>query len=53
MKIVRHWHRLFREAENPWRGVQGQIGWGLQLPCLLEGVTASVREAQTMFEFYV
>lgn len=43
VKIVRLWHRFFREAANPWRVVQGQVGWDMEQPWLLECVTAHVR----------
>jgi len=43
--VMRHWHRLPREAvEAPSLGsVQGQAGWGFEQPGLAEGVPACCR----------
>ena len=49
VKVVRHWHRLPREAENaPFPGnVQGQIGRGFEQLGLVDGVPAHGRGVGT------
>jgi len=45
MRVVKHWHRLPREAvAAPFPGsVQGQVGWSSEQPGLVEDVSAHGR----------
>jgi len=49
VRVVRHWHRLPREAvDAPVPGsVQGQVGWGFEQPGLVEGVPGHGRRVGT------
>jgi len=50
MRVVRHWHRLPREAvDAPVPGsVQGQVGWGFEQPGPVEDVPGHGRGVGTM-----